>query len=198
MRSYDTRRRLLRQRLEVGRLDNPADNSIVTKKKRNRPDLANFGSENVKPGDNARYLRHAMATLNLPPIDIADEAQVAKRIEWYFTHCSKNDMKPTVKGLCNSLGVTRNTLRTWYNEDYRSSTHSDIIKKAYNLLEELWEDYMLNGKINPVSGIFLGRNHWGYQDKIDLVITPNNPLGDAPNQKQLEERIAGSVVVDEE
>ena len=53
---------------------------------------------------------------------------------------------------------------------------------------------MLNGKINPVSGIFLGRNHWGYQDKIDLVVTPNNPLSDALNQKQLEERIAGSVV----
>ena len=48
------------------------------------------------------------------------------------------------------------------------------MERAYALLEELWEDYMLNGKINPVSGIFLGRNHWGYQDKIDLVVTPNN------------------------
>ena len=167
-------------------------------KKRKRPDLENFGAEDVKPGDNARYLRHAMATLNLPPINIADETQVANRIEWYFTHCSENDMKPTVKGLCNSLGVTRNTLRTWYNEDYRSSTHSDLIKKAYNLLEELWEDYMLNGKINPVSGIFLGRNHWGYQDKIDLVITPNNPLGDTPDESELRRRIQGSTTQDVE
>lgn len=176
------------------------DNETVTqaiKKRRNRPDLANFGEEYVQSGDNSRYLRHAMANLNLPPIDISDEKQVEERITWYFKHCADDDMKPTVKGLCNALGINRSTLRTWYNEDYRSSTHSHLIKKAYNLLEELWEDYMLNGKINPVSGIFLGRNHWGYQDKIDLVVTPNNPLGDAPDQKQLEERIAGSVVAEE-
>jgi hypothetical protein len=42
------------------------------------------------------------------------------------------------------------------------------------LLEELWEDYMLNGKINPVSGIFLGKNLWSYSDKQEMVITPNN------------------------
>jgi hypothetical protein len=45
--------------------------------------------------------------------------------------------------------------------------------KAYDLLEELWEDYMLNGKINPVSGIFLGKNQWDYSDKQEYVLTPN-------------------------
>jgi len=29
---------------------------------------------------------------------------------------------------------------------------------------------MLNGKINPVSGIFLGKNHYGYVDKVDYVV----------------------------
>lgn len=127
----------------------------------------------VEPGDNSKYLRHALTTLNLPPIDIADEKQVEERIQWYFSHCIENDMKPTVKGLCNSIGISRNTIRTWYNEEYRGKTHSKVIRKAYDLLEELWEDYMLNGKINPVSGIFLGRNNWGYQDKVDIVVTPN-------------------------
>lgn len=135
----------------------------------------NFPATQVEtePGDNSKYLRHALTTLNLPPIDIADEKQVEERIQWYFSHCIDNDMKPTVKGLCNSIGISRNTIRTWYNEEYRGKTHSKIIRKAYDLLEELWEDYMLNGKINPVSGIFLGRNNWGYQDKVDIVVTPN-------------------------
>ena len=128
------------------------------------------------PGDNSKYLRHALTTMNMPPIDISDPKQVEERIDWYFNHCVANDMKPTVKGLCNSIGISRNTIRTWYNEEYRGNTHSQIIKKAYDLLEELWEDYMLNGKINPVSGIFLGRNNWGYQDKVDVVITPNTGI----------------------
>ena len=35
---------------------------------------------------------------------------------------------------------------------------------------------MLNGKINPVSGIFLGKNAWNYADKQEVVLTPNTGL----------------------
>jgi hypothetical protein len=41
------------------------------------------------------------------------------------------------------------------------------------MMENLWENYMQNGKINPVSGIFLGKNNFGYQDKTEYVVTPN-------------------------
>lgn len=127
----------------------------------------------VEPGDNSRYLRHALATLNMPPIDISDPKQVSDRLDWYFNHCADNEMKPTVKGFCNSLGISRVTLMEWRNGTYRKDTHQAIILKAYDLLEELWEDYMLNGKINPVSGIFLGKNLWNYADKQEMVLTPN-------------------------
>ena len=40
-------------------------------------------------------------------------------------------------------------------------------------MENLWESYMNSGKINPVSGIFLGKNNFGYQDKTEYVVTPN-------------------------
>lgn len=149
----------------------------IAKAKRNRPDLANFGQENVKPGDNSKYIRHALATYNLPAIDISDIKQVEERINWYFNHCLDNDMKPTVTGLRNSLGLSKNTLATWRNEEYRSATHSGMIKKAFDFLEELWEDYMQNGKINPVSGIFLAKNNFGYKDQQEYVLTPNSPLG---------------------
>lgn len=144
----------------------------VVKRKRNRPDLANFGAENVEKGDNSRYLRHAMAGLNLPPIDISDDKQVSERLDWYFNHCIEDDMKPTVTGMANCLGIDKTTLWSWRTGECRAATHSPLIKKAYKLLEELWEGYMLSGKVNPASGIFLGRNHWGYQDKVDVVIRP--------------------------
>ena len=41
------------------------------------------------------------------------------------------------------------------------------------LMENMWETYMNSGKINPVSGIFLGKNNFGYQDKQEMVLTPN-------------------------
>ena len=154
------------------------------------PGKSKFGQENVQPGDNSKYLRHALATLNLPPIDISNANQVSERLGWYFNHCADSDMKPTVNGMCNALGIHRDTLHTWRTGEYRADSHQAIVMKAYRVLEELWEDYMLNGKINPVSGIFLGRNHWGYQDKIDLVVTPNNGQLDSADVAAIEQKYA--------
>lgn len=148
------------------------------KRRRNRPDLANFGAELAQPGDNSRYLRLAMASLDLPPIDISDAAQVEKRIKDYFLFCADNDRKPSVIGMCNWLGISRDTIQTWKRGEYRDSTHSAMINKAYSMLEELLNDYMLNGKVNPASGIFLLKNIHGYRDQVDIVAAPAASLAD--------------------
>ena len=150
-----------------------------------------FGEEYILPGDHSKYIRHALATLNLPPIDIANPQQVSDRIDWYFEHCATNEMKPTVTGFCNALGVHKDTIRAWYHGEHRAGTHQAIILRAYRVLEELWEDYMLNGKINPVSAIFLGKNQWqGYQDKQELVLTPNTGTPEALDAATIEAKYA--------
>lgn len=158
--------------------------------KRNRRDLAKFGEENVQPGDNARYLRYALASWNLPPIDIADEKQVEKRIGEYFAFCIENDRKPNMVGMANWVGVDKVTLNSWKRGDYRAETHSPVIKKACGMLEELWQDYMHNGKINPASGIFLGKNMFGYKDQQEVVVTPNQVLGEPESNAVLAEKYA--------
>ena len=150
----------------------------MQKKKRNRPDLANFGEEHTEPGDNARYLRYAMASLDLPPIDISDAQQVQNRIMEYFTFCAENDRKPNIKGLGNWLGVDATTVNSWRRGEYRADTHSPVIKKAVDILEEMWWDYGQNGKVNPTSWIFIGKNAFGMRDEQQVVVTPNNPMQD--------------------
>ena len=132
----------------------------------------------TNPGDNSRYIRHALATLDMPPIDISDPKQVSDRLDWYFMHCASEDMKPTVTGFCNSLGITKQSLFDWKHGNYRAETHQAIIVRAYKILEELWENYMQNGKINPVAGIFLGKNNFGYADKQEYVLTPNTTINE--------------------
>lgn len=127
----------------------------------------------------------------LPEIDISDAKQVEERIQWYFNHCAETDMKPTVTGLCNGLGIDMDTFRRWGNGTYREKTHSGMVKKAYAVLHELWEDYMLNGKINPVAGIFLGKNHFGYTDKQELEVKPVNPMAEGlSTPEEIAERYA--------
>ena len=145
-------------------------------KRRNRPDLAKFGEENTEPGDNARYLRFARVAFSLPPIDISDPAQVESRINQYFDFCEENDRKPNMIGMANWLGVSRDTVNSWKRGECRGGTHSDVIRKAIDILEEIWVDYMQNGKINPASGIFLAKNMFQYKDVQDVVLTPTTGL----------------------
>jgi hypothetical protein len=158
-----------------------------TKRKGNNP-KADFMQENVKKGDNARYLRMARAAVALPPIDIADPEQVSNRIGEYFDFCEQNDRKPSMLGIANWIGVSRDTLNSWKRGEYRATTHSDLIEKAVMVLEELWTDYMQNGLVNPVSGIFLGKVMFGYKDVQDYVITPNQPLGQDGDPAQMADK----------
>lgn len=146
--------------------------------------------QNMEPGDNSRYLAHAMAVMNMPPVDTSDPVQVERRIQEYMELCGQHDMKPTVKGFCNALRIDRTTLFEWKRGTYRANTHQAVALRAYDLLEELWEGYMQNGKINPVSGIFLGKNNFGYQDKQEYVVTPNTGAPEAVDVATIEAKYA--------
>ena len=166
--------------------------NIVKKKKRGSDWMKELSADNGEPGDNARFVRYALAAWDLPPIDISDPVQVKERIGQYFRHCAENDRKPQIVGMCNWLGITRSTLNTWQNGEYRTGTHSDIIKKACAFIEEMWADYMQSGKINPATGIFLAKNWYGYKDIADVVVTPNNPLQDM-NPQEARKRLVDAI-----
>lgn len=160
---------------------------VTKKRKRGFEALSDF---NAEPGENSRFIRFAMAAWDLPPIDISDPKQVEQRIGEYFQHCAENDRRPQVVGMCNWLGITRSTLNTWQNGEYRNSTHSDIIKKAISFLEEMWAEAMLTNHLNPATGCFIGKNWYSYADTQQIVVTPNNPL------QNLDEEAARKRIID--
>lgn len=132
---------------------------------------------NVEAGDNTKYVMLGAKLFNLPTIDLHDPQQVNDRLNEFFMIHAEADMKPTVAGMGMALGLDRRRLweiKTGNDKAMDLPTlTSDSIKKAYEYMEILWENYMQNGKINPVSGIFLGKNNFGYQDKQEMVLTPN-------------------------
>ena len=135
----------------------------------------------TEPGDNAKYIGVSLQLFNLPKIDLHQPEQVQARLTEYFQIQFDADVKPTVAGMAMALGIDRR--RLWeIRSGAKIGGHTsielptltvDYIKKAYDFMENLWENYMQNGKINPVSGIFLGKNNFGYQDKTEYVVTPN-------------------------
>lgn len=167
---------------------------IVSKKRGSKwmRELSQDGSDLIEPGDNSKFVRFAMASWDLPPIDISDPKQVEDRLKLYFQHCADNDRKPQIIGMANWLGVDRSTVNSWKRGEYRSETHSPIIRKAIDIIEEMWIDFMQNGKINPATGIFLAKNFFQYADTQQVVVTPNNPLQDL-DEDQARKRIMDAI-----
>lgn len=143
---------------------------------------ANNNSPFIPPelpaGENNKYTTFALAIMKLPKIDIKNPDELGTRLTDYFKLCADHDMKPAVAAMALALGMDRR--RLWEIKTDVPGRNigipqecKDIVKMAYDSLEVLWEGYMANGKINPVSGIFLGKNNFGYQDKQEYVVTPN-------------------------
>ena len=160
------------------------DDDIVKEVVKKKPRGKNIGetlAPITEPGDNQKYMSVSMQLFSLPAIDLHKPELVQERLELYFKIHFDADLKPTVAGMAMALGIDRRRLweiktgaptsNKWI-EDLPTLT-KDSVKKAYDFMENLWENYMQNGKINPVSGIFLGKNNFGYQDKTEYVVTPN-------------------------
>ncbi len=155
----------------------------IVKQKRKPAGMAaalagNLGQE---PGDNTRIVQTNMKFFDMPKVDLHDPAAVHERLCEYFKIYGEADLKPTVAGMAMCLGVDRRRLweiktgtavgGTTMNDLPRETL--DLVKKAYEILETSMENYANAGKINPVMAIFMMKNHFGYQDKTEYVLTPN-------------------------
>lgn len=167
------------------------------------PSQGLYGKPNgydVQPGDNSKALGVIMQFNNLPVVDLNNSEQVKERVNLYMQMCYENDFKPTVASLAAVLGFDRRSLialvsgenigGAWKNLPTSSLL---IIKKAYSSMEQLWESYMQNGKINPVSGIFLAKNNYGYVDKVEHVVEAKATL----DENQLKNRYEATLIDDE-
>ena len=151
----------------------------------------------VEPGDHAKFTQANLELMKLPDIDIRNPDQVNARIDEYFKLTMEKDLKPAVSGMAMALGISRGSLWAIVNDapmgggGYRANLPAacaDSIKKAYKMMELLWEQYMLHGKLNPVTGIFLAKNNFGYQDKQEMVLTPNTGMNEVQSAQELEKR----------
>lgn len=175
---------------------------VVPAKKKGKPRGGNspvigMNGYNLKEGDNAKFVSVQVALFNMPKVDLDDVDAVAARLDEYFNLYVSNDMKPTVAGMAIALGHNRQWL--WalvHNQPQGGNGYTapcrpevaDLIKKAYDLLENLWESYMGSGKLNPVTGIFLAKNNYGYKDQTEYVVTPNQKTVNDYDADEIRER----------
>ena len=132
---------------------------------------------NSGSGDNAKIIRYTLALSSCDiPGDINDLQFVMDRIKHFYDVCIEYDIKPSVAALAKVFNINRTTLFNWLNgktERIKNPECLNAIKNAYDNISVQYEFYMNTGKINPVAGIFLMKNNFGYKDNTEHVISVN-------------------------
>lgn len=118
---------------------------------------------------------------------VKTDQECAERLEWYFQLCRERGQIPTVEDMSLALGVARQTVWDWEQGEL-GRTRSDLIKKAKQILAGIDAKLVVQRKIPETTYIFRAKNFFGMKDQQEVVLTPNNPLGDAQSAEQLKQK----------
>ena len=149
--------------------------NIIAAIKPTQNELNRIGGE---PGEVAHLVAFHMEFANVERADFKETSDVRQHIDFYLEKCAEYNLRPSIIGLANALGIDRMQLYRMYSGNYvngkppygASEECMLLVKKTYGFIAENLEVGMQNGKVNPVSAMFLLKNHLGYTDTNEVVI----------------------------
>ena len=89
--------------------------------------------------------------------------EVEEKINAYFNYCEEKEKPYTMSGLAYYLGISRQTLVNYSNQDQ----FFDTIKKVLDRVQMQLEENALSNKANPTFTIFNLKNNFDWKDKIE-------------------------------
>lgn len=119
---------------------------------------------------------------------VKNNKELLDRIDYYFEQCMLDCIRPTVETMSLAIGYSRISTWNWKNGIKCDSERQQIIQAAYDTIAAFDADMVSNGAMNPIVYIFRSKNFYDMRDQTDLVVTPNNPLGDVVSVEEIEEK----------
>lgn len=148
--------------------------------------------------DLERKIAGLRETIRRDRADWGNLEQVQSRCLEYLQRCQEAKCLPTVGGLSVfALGYTRQRLNAYMRENPDTPT-TQFLMQIKDLLADTLETGALNRNLDSVMAIFTMKNDHDRADRVQLEPVVSEPLGTTPDQRALEERIMGSVVVDDD
>lgn len=150
------------------------------------------GPASIVPETNQDAIGLMEELFSWPMIDLSVAGQIRQRYAEYLDLCKRHNSKPLISGLALAMGTTRseymrhaagkNTALT-----ARLTSESDQeLKRCFDFLEVCWEQAMQNnGYRQPVAGIFLGKNNFGYKDTSETIVHRGSSQS-GPSRAELE------------
>lgn len=151
---------------------------------------------------NQASIEFTMEYMMWPTIDLTDPDAMRERYRDYLALCEKYNTKPLISAFCFVFGTTRQELIGWAKGQRNSLSErltpetNILFKNLVASLEGFWEYSMQNnGYRNPVTGIFLGKNNFGYKDVSETIVT-HQETSFGPSKAQLEAKYQAALPED--
>lgn len=151
---------------------------------------------------NIEVMELGMSKINKDDPNALDIVQL--RCAEYYQICAKYEQKPSWEGLALALGVSRVTLCHWRDGQTKWARRgvTEFIQQQWSFLNAYFVSSMMEGKIDKVVGIFLGKNNFDYKNEdpqpvninLQVAMSPEQLIEEAKNlqipQKRLSKRLS--------
>lgn len=104
------------------------------------------------------------------PFKFNNVEKLENEIVDYFSLCDRTDTVPTITGMATWLHCNRDTIYAHANDS--NSPFSDVFKNAINACHLSLENGAIDGKVNSVVYIFMGKNYFNLEDSKNITVTP--------------------------
>lgn len=152
--------------------------------------------ESATPEELRKFTQLALKVFSIEAPDLHNPDDVKRAIVDYFNYCDVNGIRPGNMGLYAALGMSKQDVHdaiTGKTKYKVSPAALDLIQKARHAMSAYREGLALEGRINPVTYIFMGKNFDGLQDQTHIEVTaaPGPAANLSPDQiaKQIEQDI---------
>lgn len=143
----------------------------------------------------------ALSVYMLDTPDLHDPDDVQRAIIGYFRTCQTHGTRPGNLGLYAALGLSRqdyHNIVTGKVKHKVSPLCIDMMKKAVRAIGVYREGLALEGKINPVTYIFMGKNYDGLQDQTQIEVTASSGPAPTLTPEEVARQIEKDIPIDGE
>ncbi len=171
-------------------------NRMVAKNKawKKSPVIGNNGITATKE-EISKITAHALEIALWDEIDTKDPEQLRDRTLKYLQYCIDNNIKPGNLGLYNAWGITKGEVSNIQQRE-PGSQRTAVIKKSRQIMSQIREQLMADGKVNAVAGIFWQKNYDGLKDQQEVVIEPRNQIEADKTPEEVQQMLADDIPID--
>lgn len=116
--------------------------------------------------------------------------QLEKDVAEYFDVCNNTQTVPTITSLALWLRVDKTTIYEHANNS--NSPFSPILKNIITYCHSIIQNGTVEGKINPVTYIFISKNDYSMRDDKNITVSPSSdksPINSSDTMEAIQKQI---------